>query len=246
MTYRNQGLAFEFLDYSGATAPEFHWLPELQYSIVIGLRRILSITGMGSTMPRLSKRLILGRTTRLTLISRGRTAATKLSGFSSDEPLLEGDAGLAAGIGSTVGRVDRLLSAPEKSARETAAAIGAAPAIDAVFRDLAYGRWQDKTLADIAASEADALSLWISDPNAAPHGGETVAHLFERVSRWMMENLAVGGHTVVVTHPIVIKAAVLSALDAPFSSLWKLDVELLSVTDMRSDGRRWVVRSLGK
>ena len=186
------------------------------------------------------------RATRLTLISRGRTEATKLTGFSSDQPLLEGDAHVAAGIGRTLRRVDRLLSAPEQSARETAAAIGAADAIDPAFRDLAYGRWQDKTLADIAASEPDALGLWISDPTAAPHGGEPVTQLFERVAQWMKQNLTAGGHTVVVTHPIVIKAAVLSSLDAPASALWKLDVELLSATDLRSDGRRWILRSLGK
>jgi broad specificity phosphatase PhoE len=197
-------------------------------------------------MSRLAKRLILNRATRLTLICRGRTQATKLSGFSSDEPLLDGETALVTGIANTLRRVDRLLCAPEQSARETAAALGVAVIIDAAFRDLDYGRWQDKTLADIAASEPDALAQWIGDASAAPHGGEPAKHMLERVSRWMTQNLAAGGHTVVVTHPIVIKAVVLASLDAPASALWKLDVELLSVTDLRSDGRRWVLRSLAR
>jgi len=197
-------------------------------------------------MSRLAKRHILNRATRLTLICRGRTQATKLSGFSSDEPLLDGETVGARRIASTIRRVDRLLSAPERSACETAAAIGAPWTIDATFRDLDYGRWQGRTLAVIAANEPDALGLWISDANAAPHGGEPVTQMLARVSQWMTQNLAAGGHTVIVTHPIVIKAAVLAALDAPASSVWKLDVELLSVTDLRSDGRRWVLRSLGK
>lgn len=188
----------------------------------------------------------MSRTTRLTLIARGRTAAAKLSAFSSDEPLLAGEAGAAARIAATLRRVDRLLSAPEQSARETAAAVGIPPVLDPVFRDLDYGRWQGRTLDEIAASEPDALGEWIKDAHAAPHGGERIADLFERVSHWMMENRSAGGHTVAVTHPVVIKAAVLLSLDAPASSLWKLDVELLTVTDLRSDGRRWVLRSLGK
>ncbi|MDQ0321534.1 broad specificity phosphatase PhoE [Pararhizobium capsulatum DSM 1112] len=188
----------------------------------------------------------MSRATRLTLICRGETASAKLSRFSSDEPLLEGEHDKAAAVATTLRTIGRLLTAPEQSAQETAAAIGGTPVVDPVFRDLSFDRWQGRTLADIAASTPDELGLWMTDPSAAPHGGESIAQLFDRTAHWMAENRAAGGHTAAVTHPVVIRAIVLSVLDAPLSSFWKLDVGLLSLTELTSDGRRWVVQSLGK
>ena len=48
-----------------------------------------------------------------------------------------------------------------------------------------------------------------------------------------------------MTHAAVIRAAVLIVLDAPASAFWRIDVEPLSLTDLRFDGRRWALRALG-
>ncbi|GHJ93227.1 hypothetical protein SNE510_27460 [Streptomyces sp. NE5-10] len=36
------------------------------------------------------------------------------------------------------------------------------------------GRWCGRTLEEVAGAEAEAVSLWLSDPAAAPHGGESL------------------------------------------------------------------------
>lgn len=187
----------------------------------------------------------MSRSTRLTMICRGRTASTRAAGFSSDEPLVEGETIKAAAIASRLRRYDRLLCAPERSARETAAVIGDNATIVPALSDLDCGRWHGLTLTDVATAEPAALEAWIGDPHAAPHGGESLAELADRLTGWLRDNLNAGGHTVAVTHPLAVRSAIVSVLDAPTISVWKIDVPLLGITEFSSDGRRWVVRSMG-
>jgi len=182
---------------------------------------------------------------RLTLLCRGATLSNRKGGFNSEEPILPMDATRAVRIARHVSRFDALITAPEQSALETAAAFQAAPHIEPALRDLAYGAWRTKTLDDIASTDPLAIQAWLDDPHAAPHGGESLAGLFDRVSAWMDDALADGGHRLVVTHAPVIRAAVLKTLQAPLASFWRIDVEPLAVADIRSDGRRWALRALG-
>jgi broad specificity phosphatase PhoE len=84
------------------------------------------------------------------------------------------------------------------------------------------------------------VAAWLSDAEAAPHGGESLADLFRRVSAWMDECIR-EGHTIAVTHAAVIRAAIIHVLDAPARSFWRIDIEPLSVTKLRGDGVRWTL-----
>ncbi|MDZ7904798.1 MAG: histidine phosphatase family protein [Cypionkella sp.] len=53
------------------------------------------------------------------------------------------------------------------------------------------------------------------------------------------------GRIVAVTHASVIRAIVLHILQAPAEAFWSLDIAPATMTDLRHDGRRWTVRSLG-
>jgi broad specificity phosphatase PhoE len=53
------------------------------------------------------------------------------------------------------------------------------------------------------------------------------------------------GACVAVTHPSVVRAAIVQVLDAPAASFWRLDIAPASLTDLRYDGRRWRVRATG-
>ena len=57
--------------------------------------------------------------------------------------------------------------------------------------------------------------------------------------------IAERGHTIALTHASVIRTAILHVLGAPLAASWKIDIEPLSITDFRSDGRRWVLRACG-
>lgn len=183
---------------------------------------------------------------RLTLLCRGATLSNRRGGFDSEESILPMDETRAQRIARHLSRFDALVTAPERSALETAAAFAGEPRIDPALRDLSYGHWQARTLDDIAETDPQALQAWLDDPDTAPHGGESLAALFGRVSAWMDDCLAAGGHVLAVTHAPVIRAAILKVLQAPIASFWRIDVEPLATADIRSDGQRWALRSLGR
>jgi hypothetical protein len=60
----------------------------------------------------------------------------------------------------------------------------------------------------------------------------------------MREHSRFDGHTVAVTHASVIRAAVVHVIEAELRSFWRVDVLPLAFADLRTNGRRWVLRSL--
>jgi broad specificity phosphatase PhoE len=87
------------------------------------------------------------------------------------------------------------------------------------------------------------MTIWLTDPSAAPHGGESVIDLVDRVSGWMDSLTADRARLVAVTHPAVIRAAILIALDAPPKSFWRIDIAPASRTVMHFRGHAWALRS---
>ncbi len=145
-------------------------------------------------------------------------------------------------LGHVPGRADRIWMSPALRARQTAELLSLTGVAEPALRECDYGRWSGRGIVDIHAAEPENLTVWMTDTNAAPHGGEPLSALFERVADWMAHHLTDEGHTVVVTHASVIRAAILHVLKAPAETFWRVDVEPLSLTEMSSDGRRWTLR----
>ncbi len=182
---------------------------------------------------------------RLTLICDGATAATRAAAFPQDEPLEDRALSRAAVLGHALRRADCALTSPALRARQTAAALSLDAAVNSSLRECDYGRWAGRRLSDVQEEEPDGIAAWISDADAAPHGGESLFDLCRRVSDWMNERIGEDGHTIAVTHMGVIRAAILHVLDAPARSFWRIDIEPLSVTNLCSDGIRWTLRASG-
>lgn len=180
--------------------------------------------------------------TRLTWICHGATAASRDARFPLDEPLEEKAVGAARAMAPALPRADRVFSSPALRARQTTDALRLEATTDQALRDCGYGRWAGRSIASIQDEEPDALSAWMTDPDAAPHGGETLADLRERTSAWMTEQAARGGHVIAVTHAEIIRSAVAHVLQAPLSAFWLNDVEPLASLHMTSNGRRWSLR----
>lgn len=183
---------------------------------------------------------------RLTFICHGTTAATRRAAFPADEPLEEQARIDAATLRDRLRRPDRALTSPTLRARQTAEALSLDAREEPALRDLDCGRWAGRALVEIGAAEPGGVQAWLSDPSAAPHGGEALCDLHLRVAAWMHDYGGAAGHTVIVTHAAVIRAAILHVLDAPLSSFWRVDVGPLSLTDVRHDGRRWVLRAANR
>src|SRR5947209_2837890 len=79
-------------------------------------------------------------------------------------------------------------------------------------------------LDEIAAAEPKAVRAWTSDPDAAPHGGESVSDLLRRIEPWLTAAAGNDQRAVAVTHASVIRAAIILAIDARPVSFWRIDV----------------------
>ncbi|MBG0816780.1 histidine phosphatase family protein [Planomonospora sp. ID82291] len=132
------------------------------------------------------------------------------------------------------------LRAPERRCLQTAEALGLRAGPDPLLADWDHGRWRGMTLAEVEAAEPAELAAWLTDPAAAPHGGESVLDLLGRVSGWL--SAVAPGRTVAVTHPAVVRAAVVHALDAPARSFWRVDAAPLTRVALTGRGGRWRLR----
>jgi broad specificity phosphatase PhoE len=181
---------------------------------------------------------------RLTLICHGSTSAVRTAAFPLDEPLDPRGHAKAAGLAGALRGVAAALTSPALRARQTAAALLLDAIIDPALRDIDLGRWAGRSFADVEGAEPEALSAWTSRPDAAPHGGESVVDLVDRVAPWLS---ALGGQTgrlVAVTHPAVIRAAIVVAIDARPAAFWRIDIAPLCRVSLTGSGDRWSLRGI--
>jgi broad specificity phosphatase PhoE len=175
---------------------------------------------------------------RLMLVSHAMTDAMSAGRFPLDEPVNDLGRRQIAGA-DDVGPFDIALCGPERRTRTTAELLGLSAEPDVGLRDLDPGRWRGGGLDTVDPGE---LAVWCTDPQGAPHGGESVVELVARVRNWLAAQVPTGGRVVAVTHPAVIRAALLVALDAPPNSFWRIDIEPLSRTTLHHRGGAWTLR----
>ena len=183
-------------------------------------------------------------TPRITLICHATTAGLRAATFGGDDSLDETGRAKASRLAGCLGRVDHCWTSPATRARETAAALGLTPVVDERLRDCDYGRWNGLRFQNVLLREPRRLVSWIRKPETAPHGGETIAQVLARVAAWVAERSREQGRMVAVTHAAVIRAAIVHVLQAQLPSFWRVDVLPLSRTELRTNGRRWVLRSI--
>ncbi|MGF2947497.1 histidine phosphatase family protein [Mycobacterium sp. Lab-001] len=185
---------------------------------------------------------------RLTLVSHAVTDAMVAERFPADEPInalgwrqLEAMSGLdTQGLAGT--KV-RQLAGPEQRVYQTAKLLGLQAATEPRLADLDCGWWRGKALWDVRPAD---LEQWLTEPARAPHGGESILELIDRVGDWL-ESVEQGppgdpSRTVAVTHPAVVRAAILLALDVPPTSFWRIDVAPLSRIVLHCRKGRWRLR----
>ncbi len=187
---------------------------------------------------------IAASTTRLTFVRHAPSEATRRSAFPVDEPADARGLEEARALAASLGRFDAAWSSPAARARQTALALGLDAAVAAQLDECDFGAWHGRTLAELDEEDPVAVAAWIEDPAAAPHGGESLLSLLERVGAWLDAMAADGGRIVAVTHAGVIRAALVRALDAPVVAFWRLDVAPLSRTVLHAHDGRWTVRGV--
>ncbi|MFJ4920187.1 histidine phosphatase family protein [Streptomyces sp. NPDC088725] len=140
-----------------------------------------------------------------------------------------------------------LYVSPSRRCRETAEALGLQAESLPGLAPCAMGRWQGRTLDEVAAAEPESVAAWLSDPASAPHGGEPLLALLARAGEWL-DGLTSGqatratpakGRVVAVAEPDIVRAAAVHALGAGPQAFWRIDVRPLSVTELSGRDGRW-------
>ncbi|MBM0230795.1 histidine phosphatase family protein [Micromonospora sp. STR1_7] len=188
--------------------------------------------------------------TSLRLVAHGHTTALRRARFGGQDDGLD-DGGLRAALTLApavqdrrghLGATDVCVSSPAAAAIQTADALGLAPSVEAALADCDYGDWTGRSLQEVAADEPQALHEWLSSPDAAPHNGESVAAVRDRVGHWLDGQRGRGRRITAVTHPLVIRVAVVHALGLPVATYRQVDVEPLAIVRLTGHGSRWQLR----
>jgi probable phosphoglycerate mutase len=199
----------------------------------------------------------LGTPTRLVLLRHGQTELSAQRRYSGrGDPSLS-DLGLrqakaaatrlatvdsATGqlAGGAVAVVCSPLSRARQTADEVAAALGIAVLPMPGLIETDFGEWEGLTFAEAAARDPESHRRWLSDPAVPTPGGESFDEVHRRV-RAVLDRLIAehGGSTlIVVSHVTPIKTLIRMGLDAGPSVLFRLHLDLasLSVVEFYPDG----------
>jgi broad specificity phosphatase PhoE len=179
---------------------------------------------------------------RLLLVRHGATSATRGGAFAADEAIAPDARAAARALARYLPSTGTVISSPSLRCRQTAEASGLHSQLEPALAECRFGSWEGRTFAEIAKTEPRMVDGWLSDPDAAPHGGESLTKFSLRVAGWLATVAQSGPETVVAfTHAGVIKAAVVHALMAPIQAFWRLTAEPLSVTELHAHDGVWTL-----
>jgi broad specificity phosphatase PhoE len=179
---------------------------------------------------------------RLLLVRHAPTAATRRFAFPDDESLDEHGRDAASALAAWIPARVGVLSSPSARCRQTAEAAGLAiDAIDPALAECDFGAWAGRTLDDVTATEPEAGRAWMTDPDAAPHGGESLRAFASRIAGWLDAQAVLDGGAVAITHGGVVKTAIVAALDAPLEAFWRVDATPLAITELHAHDGRWTL-----
>ncbi|WP_433854817.1 histidine phosphatase family protein [Streptomyces kronopolitis] len=178
-------------------------------------------------------------TTRVMLVSAAAGQAQREVRFDDDGPLSEAGRRRARAAAGTLPAAGRSYVSPSARCRETAGELGLSALVAPELAGCAMGAWRSRTLAEVADGDPGAVSAWLSDPDFAAHGGESLRQLCARIAGRLAREAEEAGRVVAVVEPDVVRAAAVCALGVPEEAFWRLDVPPLTVTELSGRDGRW-------
>ncbi|MGX7825082.1 bifunctional RNase H/acid phosphatase [Actinokineospora sp. 24-640] len=193
-----------------------------------------------------------GEPTRLLLLRHGQTPMSAERRYSGrgDVALTELGRAQADAAARRLAKVDGVdaatpvVASPLTRAAQTARAVAAATGGEVLTHtgliETDFGDWEGLTFAEAAARDSDLHTRWLSDSTVPAPSGESFDVVHRRVRKARDELIArYGGRTlIVVSHVTPIKALLRMALDAGPSLLFRLHLDLasLSIAEFYPDG----------
>jgi broad specificity phosphatase PhoE len=189
---------------------------------------------------------------RLDFLRHGEpVGGSRYRGDGVDDPLT--DEGLAAmwqavELGSWGVVVTSPLQRCHAFAQSYAAKAALPLMIEPRLREIGLGAWEGLSHEQVKHGQAEAYAAYKRDiVQGMPHGAEPVLDFMARV-RAALDELAstLGGQRVlVVSHAVVMRAALAIALDAPPQALSRIHVDYASFLSLRRAHDAWTVEGLG-
>ncbi|CAM3169965.1 bifunctional RNase H/acid phosphatase [Saccharomonospora xinjiangensis] len=132
------------------------------------------------------------------------------------------------------------LTRATQTAQKVADALGVSVETHRELRETDFGEWEGLTFDEAALRDPELHRRWLRNASVRPPGGESFDEVHRRVRRAESDVLARygGGTVVIVSHVTPIKSLLRSALDTGPSLLYRLHLDLasLSVVDLYPDG----------
>lgn len=193
-----------------------------------------------------------GRPTRMLLVRHGQTELSIDRRYSGRGDVMltehgqEQSAALAkrlAGLATDEAAapiVSSPLSRTKQTAQAIADAIGGRVETHPGLVETDFGQWERLTFAEAAQRDPELHARWIRDTSVEPPGGESFDAVYDRVRRVCDELVAThaGQTVIVVSHVTPIKSLLRLGLDAGPSLLFRLHLDLasLSIVEFYPDG----------
>ena len=190
-----------------------------------------------------------GAPTRFLLLRHGQTELSRERRYSGrGNPALTDigrrQADAAAQFLTQQGGIDAVITSPLQRAYDTAAtaakALGLDVTVDHDLIETDFGGWEGLTFGEAAERDPDQHRRWLRDTGVAPPDGESFDNVAERVRRAQARiiNEHSGSTVLVVSHVTPIKTLLRMALDAGPGILYRLHLDLasLSIAEFYPDG----------
>ncbi|QBJ94944.1 bifunctional RNase H/acid phosphatase [Rhodococcus sp. ABRD24] len=191
----------------------------------------------------------LGAPSRMLLLRHGQTELSVERRYSGrgNPPLTEHGRAQARAAAERIaekGAVAAVVSSPLGRALETAdvaaRALGLPVTIHEGLIETDFGKWEGLTFGEAAQRDPELHGRWLSDTSARPPEGESFDEVRTRIERVRDELTTsyAGSNILVVTHVTPIKTLLQLALDAGPSLLYRLHLDLasLSIAEFYPDG----------
>jgi broad specificity phosphatase PhoE/ribonuclease HI len=189
-----------------------------------------------------------GTPTRFLLLRHGQTELSGERRYSGrgDVPLTSVGEQQAKAAGARLSHLEfaAVVSSPLGRARQTAAAVASASDLPVTVHDglieTDFGDWERLTFLEAAERDPELHRRWLGDSSVAPPNGESfnAVHVRVRAARDELIERYAGETVVLVSHVTPIKSLLRIGLDAGPSLLFRLHLDLasLSVVEFYPDG----------
>lgn len=134
--------------------------------------------------------------------------------------------------------ITAIIASPLLRAQQTAQFVSSAVGLPIVtmfeFAEAAFGEWDGCTFAEVSKKWPDELREWLSGTDISPPGGESFAHVQNRVEqgrRKVLEQFA-GEHVLIVSHVTPIKIMTSTAVGAPLDAVFKMELPPCSLSKL--------------